>query len=40
MKELNNKSKYLIENIKNKGKKYIEESNILNRYTGKLVHDH
>ena len=80
MKELNNKSEYLIENIKNellnselmhtdgttgrcenknacvrtystekvmllvptygKGKKYIEESNILNRYTGKLVHDH
>ena len=80
MKELDNKSKYLIENIKNKllnseimhtdgttgrcenknacvrtystekvmllvptygkGKKYIEESNILNRYTGKLVHDH
>lgn len=23
-----------------KGKKYIEESNILNRYTGNLVHDH
>lgn len=23
-----------------KGKKYIEETNILNRYTGKLVHDH
>lgn len=23
-----------------KGKKYIEESNILNRYTGSLVHDH
>ena len=80
MKELNNKSEYLIENIKNKllnselmhtdgttgrcenknacvrthstdkvmllvptygkGKKYIEETNILNRYTGKLVHDH
>ena len=80
MKELNNKSNYLIENIKNKllnseimhtdgttgrcenknacvrtystekivflvptygkGKKYIEETNILNRYTGKLVHDH
>ena len=80
MKELNNKSEYIIENIKNellnselihtdgttgrcenknasvrtystdrvmllvptygKGKKYIEETNILNRYTGKLVHDH
>ena len=25
---------------KGKGKKYIEETNILNRYTGSLVHDH
>ena len=25
---------------KGKGKKYIEETNILNRYTGDLVHDH
>lgn len=80
MKELDSKSKYLIENIKEKilnaellhtdattgraenrntcvrtystkketllvttsgkGKKHIEETNILNRYTGKLVHDH
>lgn len=80
MKELNNKSQYIIKNIENKilnsellntdattarcenrnicvrtystkkltllvptygkGKKYIEETNILNRYTGNLVHDH
>ena len=80
MKELDNKSQYIIKNIENKilnsellntdattarcenrnicvrtystkkltllvptygkGKKYIEETNILNRYTGNLVHDH
>lgn len=80
MKELDNKSQYIIDNIKGnilnsellntdattarcenrnicvrtystkkltllvptygKGKKYIEETNILNRYTGNLVHDH
>lgn len=80
MKELDNKSQYIISNIKEKilnsellntdattarcenknicvrthstknltllvptygkGKKYIEETNILNRYTGNLVHDH
>lgn len=80
MKELDNKSQYIISNIKGKilnsellntdattarcenrnisvrtystkkltllvptygkGKKYIEETNILNRYTGNLVHDH
>ena len=80
MKELDNKSQYIIDNIKEnilnsellntdattarcenknicvrtystkkltllvptygKGKRYIEETNILNRYTGNLVHDH
>lgn len=34
-----NKYTLLIQ-TKGKGKKYIEESNILNRYTGDLVHDH
>ncbi len=52
IKELNTKSEYisirnystdkytLLVATKGKGKKYLEETNILNRYTGNLVHDH